>query len=214
MWMDPPSKIQCADIVATVLLIVTSTVPFKILFVDGSNVPCALQAATPEQSLNLATRWATELGTTSAVDVCFPLHRPCGNSVMRAIICPQLLAFTPVTPNSAAWTPMESLWDSSLVGLLTVAIQRVQSHTVDTTCSPSNWLSGKVSGIAAVSSLPNATTHSAGWDAAVDACHDVESELALSFLQTSPSMPCICSLGPTLLHPLTLPTSHPISGRH
>jgi hypothetical protein len=156
---------------------VTSTAAFKFLSVDDSNVPSALQAATPEQSLNLATHWATELGATSAVDVCFPLHRPCGNSVMRAIICPQLLSFTPVTPNSATWTPMESSWDSSLVGLLTVAIQRVQSHIVNTTRSPTDWLSGKVSSIAAVSSLPHATTHSAGWDAAVEACHDVESEL-------------------------------------
>ena len=48
---------------------------------------------------------------------------------------------------------------------------------MDTTRSPSNWLSGKVSGTAAVSPLPNVTTHSASWDAAVDACHDVETEL-------------------------------------
>ena len=177
LWMDPPSKIQCADIVATVLLIVTSTAPFSFLLSDGSNVPCALQAATPEQSLSLATRWATELGAVSAADVCFPLHKPCGNSVIRAIICPQLLAFTPATQSSAAWTPMESLWDSNLASLFTLAIQRVQSHTVNTTRSPTDWLSGKVSGIAAVSSLPNATTHSAGWDDAVDACHEVESEL-------------------------------------
>jgi hypothetical protein len=72
---------------------------------------------------------------------------------------------------------MESLWDSSLASLLTVAIQRVQSHTVNTSRSPTDWLSGKVSGIAAISSLPNATTHSVGWDDAVDACHEVESEL-------------------------------------
>ena len=72
---------------------------------------------------------------------------------------------------------MESLWDNNLASLFTLAIQRVQSHTVNTTRSPTDWLSGKVSGIAAVSSLTNATTHSAGWDDAVAACHEVESEL-------------------------------------
>jgi hypothetical protein len=51
---------------------------------------------------------------------------------------------------------MESLWDSNLASLFTLAIQRVQNHTVNTTRSPTDWLSGKVSGIAAVSSLPNA----------------------------------------------------------
>ena len=81
---------------------------------------------------------------------------------------------------------MESLWDSKLVGLLTVAIQRVQSHIVDTTRSPSNWLSGKVSGIAAVSPLPNVTTHFVGSSAAVDACHNVEKEL-LSILSVDNS---------------------------
>ena len=134
--MDPPLKIQCTDIVATVLLIVTSTAPFQFLLVGGSNVPCALQASTPEHSLNLATRWATDLGATSAPDVCFLLYKPCGNCVIRAIICPQLDAFPSCpqhTSSSAAWIPMESLWDNNLVGLLTVAIQRVQSHTVDTT---------------------------------------------------------------------------------
>ena len=153
IWMDPPLKIQCTDIVASVLLIVTSTAPFRFLLVGGSNVPCALQASTPEHSLNLATRWATDLGVTPAPDVCFPLHEPCGNSVICAIICPQLHAFALVanpahnTSSIAAWIPMESLWDNNLVGLFTVAIQRVQSHTVDTTRSPSNLLSGKVSGM-------------------------------------------------------------------
>ena len=131
IWMDPPLKIQCTDIVATVLLIVTSTAPFQFLLVGGSNVPCALQASALEHSLNLATRWATDLGATSVPDVCFPLHKPCGNRVIRAIICPQLDAFVPVanparnTSSSATWIPMESLWDSNLVGLSTVAIQRV-----------------------------------------------------------------------------------------
>ena len=183
IWRQPPLNIQCPKLVATVLLIVTSTAPFQFLLVDGSRVPCALQPSTPEQSLNLATRWATELGATSAVDVCFPIHRPCGNSTIRAIICPQLEAFEPVansahsTPNNSAWVPMESLWDGGLVDLMTMAIQRIQSHTVSTTRSSSSWLTGKVSGIAAFSPPSDVTPDPDDWAPAVDACHVVEQDL-------------------------------------
>ena len=95
---------------------------------DASRIPVALQPSSPEQSFFMATQWATQLGAASAPDGYFPLHKPFGNKVIRAVICPQLDTFDPVGSLAlgVAWTPLESLWDSDLADLLVVAVERIQ----------------------------------------------------------------------------------------
>ena len=91
----------------------------------------ALQPSSPERSLGTATRWATQLGAASAPDVCFPLHKSSGNSLIRAVISSQLHTFDPVDcpAPGVAWIPLESLWDSDLIDLLVMAVKRIQTHT-------------------------------------------------------------------------------------
>ena len=116
VWMALPTQLHCTSVVATVLLIVTSNAPFRFLLMSGSRMPGALQPSTSEQSLSMATRWATQLGAISAPDVCFPLHKLSGNSTIRAVICPQLATFNSAANPAqdgashmhAAWTPLES----------------------------------------------------------------------------------------------------------
>ena len=59
VWMALPAQLQCASIVATVLLICTSKAPFQFLRIDASIIPVVLRPSSPEKSLNMATRWAT-----------------------------------------------------------------------------------------------------------------------------------------------------------
>ena len=135
--MALPMQLHCTSVVATILLICISKAPFQCLLIDSSRMPGALQLSSPEQSLCMATRWATQLGATSAPDVCFPLHKPSGNSLIRAVICPQLATFDPAdgpVPGVAcriAWTPLEPLWDSDLIDLLVMAVERIQNRTRD-----------------------------------------------------------------------------------
>ena len=188
VWMALPAQLQCSSIVATVLLISTSKAPFQFLLIDASKIPVALQPSSPEQSLNMATRWATQLGASSAPDVCFPLHKPFGNSVIRAVICPQLDTFEPIgnLAPGVAWTPLESLWDSNLIDLLVMAVERIQSHTQNVVRSQSTWLSGKVSGVAAVQPVFDETGPPAEWLHSVKACHRVEQKLVSAlFADTS-----------------------------
>ena len=56
----------------------------------------------------------------------------------------------PFNDHLVAWTPLESLWDSDLIDLLVMAVERIQNHTRNAVRSQSAWLSGKVSGVAAV----------------------------------------------------------------
>ena len=72
---------------------------------------------------------------------------------------------------------MESLWDSDLIDLLVMAVERIQNHTRNVVRSQSAWLSGKVSGVAAVQPVFDGTGCSAEWYQSVDACHNVEQEL-------------------------------------
>ena len=95
----------------------------------------AVQPTWPAQSLSMATRWATQLGATSTPDVNFPLHKPFGNNTTRAGICPQLATFDPIDnptqggAGCAAWTPLESLWDTDLTDLLVMTVEGIQNHT-------------------------------------------------------------------------------------
>ena len=181
-------QLHCTNIVVTILLICTSKAPFQYLLINGLRIPGVLQPSSPEQSLCMATRWATQLGAASAPDTRFPPHKPSGNSLIRAVICPQLHTFDPVDcpAPGVAWTPLESLWDSDLIHMLVMAAERIQNHTRSVVRSQSTWLSGKVSGVAAVQPVFDGAGPPAEWHLSVEACHKVEQELVSAlFADTS-----------------------------
>ena len=56
VWVALPTQLHCTSVVATILLICTSSAPFQFLLIDGSRISGALQPSSPEQSLSMATR--------------------------------------------------------------------------------------------------------------------------------------------------------------